>query len=98
MGIRPGSSYLLGVLWPASTHLSITYAKWLDNQPSLCPLKRFTGNACPLCGGTRSALFLLGGDVVSSLRLNAGVALTAAFFTYLLFSRERRLQYPAFCQ
>ena len=50
-------------------------AKYLDHQPSLCPLQRFTGIACPSCGGTRAGLYVLSGDLVSAIKLNAGVTI-----------------------
>ena len=50
-------------------------AKYLDHQPSLCPLLRVTGVTCPSCGGTRAGLFLLSGDPVAAVKANAGVTL-----------------------
>ena len=50
-------------------------ANYLNHQPSLCPLQRITGIACPSCGGTRAGLYVLSGDVVSAIKLNAGVTI-----------------------
>jgi len=50
-------------------------AEQLNHQPSLCPLFRVTGVACPSCGGTRAGLFLLSGDPVAAIKTNAGVTL-----------------------
>ena len=50
-------------------------AEQLNHQPSLCPLQRITGIACPSCGGTRAALYVLSGDLVSAIKLNAGVTI-----------------------
>ena len=49
-------------------------AEQLNHQPSLCPLFRVTGVACPSCGGTRAGLFLLSGDPLAAVKANAGVA------------------------
>ena len=48
-------------------------ADQLNHQPSLCPLFRVTGVACPSCGGTRAGLFLLSGDPLAAVKANAGV-------------------------
>ena len=48
-------------------------ADQLNHQPSLCPMFRVTGVACPSCGGTRAGLFLLSGDPVAAVKANAGV-------------------------
>ena len=50
-------------------------ANFLNHQPSLCPLQRITGIACPSCGGTRAGLYVLSGDLVSAIKVNAGVTL-----------------------
>jgi hypothetical protein len=36
-----------------------------------CPLRRFTGLDCPLCGATRATHHLLRADIVGALDLNA---------------------------
>ena len=48
-------------------------ANFLNHQPSLCPLQRITGIACPSCGGTRAGLYVLSGDLVSAIKVNVGV-------------------------
>lgn len=48
-------------------------AEQLNHQPSLCPLLRVTGIACPSCGGTRAGVFLAAGDPLMALKMNAGV-------------------------
>ena len=50
-------------------------ADQLNHQPSLCPLLRVTGVACPSCGGTRAGLVLLSGDPVAAVQATAGVTL-----------------------
>lgn len=50
-------------------------AEQLNHQPSLCPLFRVTGIACPSCGGTRASLFLLSGDPLAAIKANAGVTM-----------------------
>jgi hypothetical protein len=50
-------------------------AEQLNHQPSLCPLFRVTGVACPSCGGTRAGLFLLSGDPLAAVKANAGVTM-----------------------
>gem|GEM_PF-1859547 len=48
-------------------------ADQLNHQPSLCPLLRLTGIACPSCGGTRAGVYLASGDPLTALKMNAGV-------------------------
>jgi hypothetical protein len=50
-------------------------ANFLSHQPSLCPLQRITGIACPSCGGTRAGLYVLSGDLVSAIKVNVGVTI-----------------------
>ena len=50
-------------------------ANFLNHQPSLCPLQRITGIACPSCGGTRAGLYVLSGDLVSAIKVNVGVTI-----------------------
>ena len=50
-------------------------ADYLNHQPSLCPLQRITGIACPSCGGTRAGLYVLSGDLVSAIKVNVGVTI-----------------------
>lgn len=50
-------------------------ADQLNHQPSLCPLLRVTGVACPSCGGTRAGLFLLSGDPLAAVKANAGATM-----------------------
>ena len=63
----------------AGVALASPVTRWvadqLNHQPSLCPLLRVTGVACPSCGGTRAGLFLLSGDPVAAVKANAGVTL-----------------------
>ena len=65
--------------WFAGVVLASPATRWvadqLNHQPSLCPLLRVTGVACPSCGGTRAGLFLLSGDPVAAIKANAGVTL-----------------------
>lgn len=51
-----------------------------------CLLLQTTGVPCSLCGGTRSSLSLLKGDVGSAFRLNPFVSLLViAFVVWLIF-------------
>jgi len=65
------------VLSAAGVVLASPATRWvadqLNHQPSLCPLFRVTGVACPSCGGTRAGLFLLSGDPLAAVKANAGV-------------------------
>jgi hypothetical protein len=63
--------------WCAAVVIASPATRWvadqLSHQPSLCPLFRVTGVACPSCGGTRAGLFLLAGDPLAAVKANAGV-------------------------
>ena len=63
--------------WLAGLVITSPATRWvaeqLNHQPSLCPLFRVTGVACPSCGGTRAGLFLLSGDPLAAVKANAGV-------------------------
>ena len=61
----------VGLASPATQRL----ANFLSHQPSLCPLQRITGIACPSCGGTRAGLYVLSGDLVSAIKVNVGVTI-----------------------
>jgi hypothetical protein len=65
--------------WLAGLVIASPATRWvaeqLNHQPSLCPLLRVTGVACPSCGGTRAGLFLLSGDPLEAVKANAGVTL-----------------------
>jgi len=65
--------------WFAGVVLASPVTRWvadqLNHQPSLCPLFRVTGVACPSCGGTRAGLFLLSGDPLAAVKANAGVTM-----------------------
>lgn len=67
-------------------------ADWLSHQPTMCPLLRYTGVACPSCGGTRASLYLLGGDPVSAFKMNA--ALTAATLTLGVLALAGKVDFP----
>jgi len=55
--------------------LALRFARYLEHQPSLCPLQQFAGMACPSCGGTRAVFYLWGADPIQALKSNAGVTL-----------------------
>ena len=73
--MRPKTAFLFcaGVVFASPATRWV--AEQLNHQPSLCPLYRITGVACPSCGGTRAGLFLLSGDPVAAIKANAGVTL-----------------------
>lgn len=70
--------------------LTKNVANWLDNQPSLCGLHAITGSACPLCGGTRSALYLLSGDPFLALERNAAITATLSAICILTIVTLRK--------
>ncbi|MFM8856166.1 MAG: DUF2752 domain-containing protein [Actinomycetota bacterium] len=76
---RPGSSPVIaaGLILSASLGAG-RYAMWLDGQPTLCPLSRWTGSPCPLCGGTRAALYLVSGQPFEAFQRNPAVAISLA--------------------
>ncbi|MGH8915709.1 MAG: DUF2752 domain-containing protein [Acidimicrobiia bacterium] len=49
-----------------------------DNGPTLCPFALCTGMACPGCGMTRAASYLVRGDLTVALRYHPLVPLIAA--------------------
>src|SRR5437764_832981 len=51
-----------------------------------CPLHRFTGLWCPLCGSTRAVHAMLTGDVRAALHDNALLFLAAPVLAYLWVS------------
>lgn len=55
---------------------------------ALCPLRRFTGVPCPLCGATRAGLCLLRGDLAGAFALQPLVTI-AAFAVPLAFLVRR---------
>lgn len=57
--------------------LALWFARYLEHQPSLCPVQEFVGMACPSCGGTRAVFYLWGADPVQALKSNFGVTLFA---------------------
>lgn len=48
-----------------------------DDGPTVCPFALITGTACPGCGMTRAAGYLLRGDLSSALRYHPLVILIA---------------------
>jgi len=61
--------------------------------PVRCPFLALTGLDCPLCGGTRSATALAGGDLSAALDLNAfttvGLIVVAGLWLTWLVGRWR---------
>lgn len=68
-------------------------ADQLNHQPSLCPLFRVTGVACPSCGGTRAGLYLMAGDISTALSMNAGVTLFLVAMTGLVAAGVLRTEH-----
>lgn len=61
--------------------------------PPVCPFRMLTGWWCPLCGGTRSLVFLLRGEVHAAAAFNPLVVLAApAVVAWWLAWLVRRLQ------
>jgi hypothetical protein len=62
--------------WFAALVATAPLTRWLatqmETQASTCPSQILLGTPCPMCGGTRAALYLASGDVVSALGKNAG--------------------------
>lgn len=56
----------------------LSEATGLDLVP--CLFKQVTGQPCPLCGGTRAALFLGTGDPLSAFQMNPLVTLSLVGF------------------
>ena len=71
--MRPKTTVLACVGVVLASPASRWVAERLNHQPSLCPLFRVTGIACPSCGGTRAGLFLVSGDPLAAVKANAGV-------------------------
>jgi hypothetical protein len=49
-----------------------------DDGPTLCPFAQLTGIACPGCGMTRAASYLIHGDLATALHYHPLVPLIAA--------------------
>jgi len=63
----------------------LSKATGLDFVP--CLLKQFTGQPCPLCGGTRSALLLGSGQGLAALQMNPLVTVSLVAFGCWLILR-----------
>lgn len=61
---------VIGVVCPA--HLSY----WVGQISPGCVFRRYTGIACPGCGGTRSLRALLAGDFINAFRYNMLMPIT----------------------
>jgi hypothetical protein len=59
----------------AAAFLSV--APIADDGPTVCPFALVTGTACPGCGMTRAAGYLIRGDLASALRYHPLVILVA---------------------
>ena len=74
LATKPGSRFLLAGIGLSSTaHVAGRYAAWLERQDTLCPVARYIGWQCPFCGGTRSLLYLISGNLHMALDRNFGV-------------------------
>lgn len=49
-----------------------------DDGPTVCPVALFTGTACPGCGMTRAASYLVRGDIGAAFALHPLVVVVAA--------------------
>ena len=54
---------------------------------TVCPFAILTGSACPACGLTRAALFLLSGQFIYATQLNATIYLWLPYLLYLFIFR-----------
>ena len=63
-------------------------SEWFGNISPGCWFRRYTGIACPGCGGTRSTRALLEGDIAGAFRYNF-------FFPLILFALF--LEYVRLC-
>lgn len=54
-----------------------------DATPNNCIVRMFTGFDCPGCGGTRSAWYLMHGDIVEAARHHALFVFVAPFLAYM---------------
>ena len=68
--------------------LALRFARYLEHQPSLCPLQQFAGMACPSCGGTRAVFYLWGADPIQALKSNSGVTLMILGLAGLVAARK----------
>lgn len=66
---------LLAAPFLAAGFLAI--APTADDGPTICPFALMTGTACPGCGMTRAAGYLIRGDLSSALRYHPLVMLIA---------------------
>jgi len=58
----------------------------------MCPSQIFLGVACPMCGGTRAALYLASGDVSSAVQSNAGAVAFAVAVACLFVQQQREVE------
>jgi hypothetical protein len=70
-----GNRLLLSAPILAAAFLSV--APIGDDGPTVCPFALVTGTACPGCGMTRAAGYLIRGDLASALRYHPLVILVA---------------------
>ena len=70
-----------------------------DDGPTICPFALMTGTACPGCGMTRAAGYLIRGDLSSALRYHPLVILIAvqalAGWGWWMLSRSETLRPPS---
>lgn len=63
-----------------------------------CPLRRFTGLDCPLCGATRATFALLRGDVATALDHNLLYVLALPIVVLLVLLWLVRRRWPAWVE
>jgi hypothetical protein len=61
---------------------------------SFCPYRRFTGQACPLCGGLSAFVLLMNGDLKSALSSNTLAVTVAPMLVIQFFYRLLRTINP----
>lgn len=75
----------------ASAPVNRWLAAWMEDQPSSCPSQILFGVACPMCGGTRAALYLASGDLSSAVQSNVGAVVFALVVAAVLVQQQRSM-------
>ena len=80
----PWEAYSLVVLLGAAVYIPLSYmTNWM---PSLHSPLRYSGSACPLCGGTRAVTALMTGQLALAVKYNPLALVIFALFIWSLIS------------